>query len=219
MNSARPILSSFLAMALLSGVFGCKPREFEVPELHEQPVLTKVVRKDFTETAPGYGIYSGGFVQVNVEAEDAPNIRVGQIAQARIIPGRISIPCRVSRILKRVSAETWQGIAWLRPVHSGSQNAGLQEGDFVYATIVTRVLHGALAIPREGAFIKDGKTWAIEEVIDEGKTDFKAVPLQVGLMTDGEAEILEGLSEGQTIAIGGGIGYLYPDFKAASGDD
>ena len=95
----------------------------------------------------------------------------------------------------------------------------MRDGDFVFAMIITRTKHGALAIPRRGVFIKESKTWAIEKNTDEkGKVEFKAVEVEVGTASDELVEILKGLKEGGTVAVDGAIGFLYPDFKAASED-
>jgi multidrug efflux pump subunit AcrA (membrane-fusion protein) len=218
MNDPRLFCSLMVGLCVFAFA-GCKSKHMDIPELAEEAELEQVKRQDFTETAPGYGIYSEGMFQVNIEAEDAPMVQAGQSALVQSIPSRKSIPCRVTKILRSVTAETRQGVAWLHPLDVEQAKEQLRDGDFIFASITTRVKHGALAISRRGVFIKESKTWAIEqEKGDGGKVEFKAVEIEVGTSSDDLVEIIKGLSEGQSVAVGGGIGFLYPEFKAASED-
>lgn len=206
-------------MVIVLAFSGCKRKAFQVSEFEEEPEVVQIKKHDFVETAPAYGVVSGGAFQVNIEAEDAPKVQAGQTAVVQAIPGTTSVRARVSRILRNVTAETRQGIAWLEPLDSQMSRKIFREGDFVFAILTIRIKHDALAIPRNGLFIKDSKTWAIVQRTNEkGKVEFKPVEIEVGTSSMEEVEVLKGLDEGQKVASGGAIGFLYPDFKAASED-
>jgi hypothetical protein len=204
---------------LLFLLSGCKSEHLEVPAVPEEVSFEKVKKQDFVVSVPGYGIYNGGTFQVNIEAEDSPLVQSGQKASVQLLNGKKQVACQVIRILRSVTAETKQGIAWLRPLSLDLKKSELQEGDFVYATITTQVKSGVLVIPRRAVFVRDSKYWAIEKGTDEkGKEELKAGEIQVGSSSLESVEVLSGLEEKQEIAVDGGIGFLYPDFRAASDD-
>lgn len=213
---SKVLRSATLGFVTLAALSGCTRKTFEVPEFAEEPEVVEIKKQDFVETAPAYGIYSAGSFQVNVEAEDAPKVQVGTLAVVQPIPGKTKVRARVSRILRSVTAETRQGIAWLQPLDPAEARRGIREGDFVFAVLTLRVKHEALSIPRNGLFIKDSKTWAIVKGTDEkGKVEYRPTEVEVGTSSMERIEVLKGLADGQSVATSGAIGFLYPEFKAA----
>lgn len=207
----------FLILPSVLGLSSCKKTQFDVADLPEEPVIEVVKKRDFVSTIPAYGVYSAGLFQVNIESEDGPFVKVGQKASVQLLPGKARVPCVVSRFLRGVTAETKQGLAWLKPTES--RVVGLRDGDFIFASITTEVKHDALAIPRGAVFVRDGKNWAITKSADEaGKTVFKPVEVKTGATSNDEVEITDGLNEKQSIAVSGAIGFLFPEFKAGADD-
>ncbi len=214
-------LATFFFTATTLLLMSCsKTKKFQVPELLDPPVLQKVIFKDLAEQIPAYGISirNEGRLQseVNVEAEDSPKLMVGEPAIVRPVPSQLSIRSQVSRVMKSVSAETGQSLAWLDPIEVSSC---VPTGEFIYASIVTGIRHHVLTVPRRAILLKEGKTMVIREQREaDGKKSYTAQPVVVGLTTEREAEIKSGLKADDQIVVQGGIGFLYPNFKANAED-
>ncbi|MDE2314564.1 MAG: hypothetical protein KGL04_10385 [Elusimicrobia bacterium] len=173
--------------------------------------------QDLKEYVPGYGISTEetGRLEfaLNIEAADTPQVSRGENATAYVAPSIAPIHCRVARVLRAVSAETGQSIAWLRPVG----DADVPVGNFVDARIITRVRHHVLAVPPAAVLFKSGQAWVIRAEPPQtpsGQTNYVPTAVILGEVTDEAVEIKSGLKPGDKIVVQGGIGYLYPDFKA-----
>jgi hypothetical protein len=217
MAANRALLLS-AALALLTGCHA--GAGIEATEIQDEPETRVVSLGSIQEIAPAYGIAIGSGAnqqfEVNIEAPDAPHVRDGQSAQVKLVSGAQSVPCRVSRVLRGVSAETGQAVAWLAPSAPGR----IPAGEFVFATIITSVRSGVIAIPTQAILYKEGQSWVIRQEKDEkGNPAFRPVAVKTGVYSTSTVEITSGLSAGNTIIDRGGIGYLYPDFKASAEGD
>jgi len=196
--------------ALALGAAGCsRSTAFSAPDLTDAPVLITVEKRDLPETVPVHGIAleGGRELEVNVEAEDAPRVFVGQKAVVSV--SSASITCVVVKVRTGASAETGQALAWLSP--TGRQP--LPSGEFVSARITTRVKRGTLAVPRKAVLVREGKTFVIRQ---EGANGFKPVQVQTASWSGDSVEITGGLKPGDRVVAGGAIGFLYPDFKSGA---
>lgn len=208
-----------LLIALAAAAVACRRGGFEAPELSDAPVVAPARRGEIALTAPVYGIVlerdGRTQLEVNVEAADAPNVREGDACTAYLPPARDATPCAVTRVLRGASAETGSAIAWLAP-RGGPK---LAAGEFVFALITTRVKRGALVVPASAVLTKDGRTWVVRRVKDEkGAARYEPVEVAAGERQGETVEISSGLAPGDETVTQGAIGYLYPDFKAGSGD-
>lgn len=214
-------------------VAGCSKGKAEIPELSDDPVTAPVILKDMPESVPAYGIVSGGALEVNVEKEDAPEVSRGQRAIVLIGQGQNSAECRVTNILQNANIATGLAIAWLKPV----SKTILPDGDFVSAQIILRIKHHVPTVPQQAIFVRDGKTMVIvkqageDVVVDKdaepgkdagmGKTveaRYLPVPVQTGIVSDSDVEILSGLRPQDEVVVQAGIGYVYPEFRSQAGD-
>jgi len=206
-----------LAAALLC-LAGCsRKRMAALPALKDQPVAVQTRLQDLKEYVPGYGISTEetGRLEfaMNIEAADTPQVSRGESATAYVAPSTAPIHCRVARILRAVSAETGQSIAWLRPVGE----VDVPVGNFVDARIITRVRHNILAVPPAAVLFKSGQAWVIRAEPPQnpsGQTNYVPTAVTLGEVTNEAVEIKSGLKPGDQVVVQGGIGYLYPDFKA-----
>ncbi len=211
--------NDFFAVAGISllAFSGCvRETQGEFPSIQEAPVVTQVSRQPLSELAPGYGIIiDGSEFEVNIEASDAPFVKAGDPAEVQISAKGEIIRAKVLRIARNVSVETGQAIAWLAPL----MKVKPETGEFVFATITTAVKKNALTVPSRAILFKEGKSWVIQESKDEkGKTIYAPVAVETGVTSGKLTEINSGIKDGDRIVIQGGIGFLYPDFKANEAD-
>lgn len=198
------------AFLLLSA---CKKGPTDVPDVEDHPAVGAVQVKDIPDVIPAYGIVEGARLVVSIEAEDSPRVREGQRAWAFVLPSTAPIACRVTRSLRDVSAETNQSLAWLEPL-SGRP---LPANSFVSASVEVARRPHALTVPREAVMIRDGRTVVMRRVKGaEGKVSYEPVAVTMGVESGGDVEILSGLTPGEELVTSGGIGLLFPEFKAAS---
>ncbi len=205
------------ALALAAALCACSRKPLEVPALKDAPVVEAARIGEVRLTAPGYGIAlaRGGGVQfeVNLEAEDAPLVREGDPCVAYSPPSTATVSCVVSRVARGVSEETGQALAWLAPKGAERWPAG----EFIFAMITTRTERHALVVPPSAVLTKDGKTWVVvKRAAKDGSASYEPAQVVAGAAADGEVEIEKGLSPGDQVVVQGGIGFLYPEFKAAS---
>ncbi len=202
---------------ILMFTFGCSETKiWQAPEFTDEPQTVKASLKQIASRVPAYGIsvdHGGGieFV-VNIEAEDAPKVRPGEMASAFILPDRTPIACRVSRALPNVSAETGQALASLRPLQANS----IPLNEFIYAAITTSIKKNALTVPKEAVYVRDGRTWVIRKSkTRDGHVEFASVEVNVGESFDSDVEVQSGLEPNDEIVVQGGVGFLYPEFKVS----
>jgi hypothetical protein len=201
------VLTTLLAAA-------CSRRGLPLPGLSDKPALAAAIRRPLPEQIPGYGIAVAGGdrlrFEVNIEAEDSPAVATGQDAVVFAPPDRRPIACRVSRVLRHVSEETGQSIAWLVPV----EPAQVPVNEFVYANITVRVRRQALTVPAAAVLVRYGRLF----VVKAAAAKFAAVEVSTGAASGADVEIRSGLSAGDRVVVRGGVGLLYPDFKSQGED-
>lgn len=205
-----PRLALLASLLLLSG---CKRASVAIPDVEDQPVLGTARVEALTELVPASGVVEDGHIVVNVEAADSSKVREGERAWVSLLPSTAPVAYRVTRVLRGVSAETGQSLAWLAPM----RGRDLPPNSFVSASIETSRISNALVVPRTAIMIRDGKTVVLRQVTDaQGKTSFEPAAVAMGLEAGDKAQILSGLSAGDTVVVSGGIGLLFPEFKAAA---
>jgi len=206
-------------LLLAAAAAACSKRSFEAPPLADEPRTVPARRGEVPLSAPVYGIVLARDgrtqLEVNVEAADAPRVREGDACVAYLPPAKAATPCVVARVLRGASAETGSAIAWLEP----RGGPALAAGEFVFAMITTRVKKGALVVPAAAVLTKNGGTYVVRRTKDgRGGERYEPVEVTVGESAGGEVEISAGLTAGDEAVVQGGLGYLYPDFKAGAGD-
>lgn len=199
-------------LPLLAALTACGKGGAAIPDVEDQPRLGRVERADLPDVVPAYGIAEDGgaprFV-VNIEAADSARVHAGQ--RATVAYSTQAVACRVARILRGVSAETGQAVAWLSP----EGRSAVAANDFVTARIEVGLRRGVLSVPAEAVMIQGGRTLVIRaDEAKDGKTSYAPAPVITGIQSGGKVEIASGLKAGQAIVVSGGIGLLNPDFKA-----
>jgi multidrug efflux pump subunit AcrA (membrane-fusion protein) len=204
-----------LALLALTAAACSRRAPAAVPGLADLPEITTVVRRDLPETVPAYGVASGAELEVTVEAGDARKVRPGQAAEAFVLPSTSAVHCRVDRLMRDASAETGQAVVWLRAAAGGR----VPSDDFVFARISVGTRRGVAVAPRSAVMIRDGRPMAVRvRAGADGADAYEPVPVELGDAAGGEVEIRSGLTTGDRVVAGGGIGFLDPGFKAAGGD-
>ncbi len=215
MNRRSPLLAA-AALALAA----CSGKAPSVPDAPTGFTSAAPVIGEMALVAPAYGVVtasSGGpELEVNVEASDARRVRAGLAATALVGEDGREVSGRVSRVLRGASAETGQALAWITPERRGDLSAAV--GEFVSASIVIGTRRRALLLPRSAVFVRDGRTFVVVSSTAAGGPRWQPREVETGAESGGRVEIARGLSPGDTVAVQGGLGYLYPDFKAAAGD-
>jgi hypothetical protein len=207
---------SILLLCFCVSAVSCGKKENSIPEITDDPVTAPVILKDIQETVPAYGIVTGGLLEVKIGKEDASKVLTGQRAMASVGLGRPAVECRVKKVLRNADFATGLAIAWLKPV----LETDLTGGDFVSAEIILRVKHHVPTVPQPAVFIRDGKTMVILKRMDkDGDAEYEPEPVQTGIDSNPDVEILSGLKLQDEVVVQAGIGYLYPDFRAQVGDD
>lgn len=216
----KPFLSKywiyFCSSLLLIGavVFFIKRnhKTFEVQKLEDEAEVVKVKMEPFTELIPAYGVILRSSpdleVEVAVDANDAKSLRVGLKAIVKANHFQKGTPGQVVRIIRGANAETGQSVVWIRAKNPDGKD---HSGEFAWTRIEITSGEPVLVVPMEAILIKEGKPFVI-------KDDHKPIEVKLGRNNDESAEILEGLKEEDQVLSGGAVGYLYPDFKASSGD-
>jgi multidrug efflux pump subunit AcrA (membrane-fusion protein) len=210
--------TSALILGIVCLVASCsKAPDAKIADLTDNPVSVPAVFADMPEYIPAYGIAvlaSGREreIVVNIEQADTRRLQIGQTAEAFRLPRGESIPCRVKKALRSVSAETGQSVAWLKPT---SLRSKILAGSFFYARILVGVRRHVLVVPPQAIFSRDGKTWVvIQKPGTNGRPDFSAREIQIGLVNRREVEALKGLNPKDLVVVQGGLGYVFPGFMA-----
>jgi len=131
-------------------------------------------------------------VEAAISGADAPRIAPGDRAVVELADGRM-IEGRVRSITPSLNAETRTATAVLDVAP-----LGLQPGQSVRARIVPRVAgrSTAIVVPEEAVQSVGGR----DVVFVRTATGFRTVPVTVGRRSAGRAEIVTGLTAGQSIA-------------------
>ncbi len=194
---------------LVSGCAG-KPAA-KLPDLNDPPSIASVARTDFARTLPGTGVVdTSGALELDLGRWEAGQVKAGQEARAWVDGSGAPLSCRVTRVLPD-AAGGGQSLVWLSP----DRGQALPAGAFVSASITTRVYRGALSVPDSALFVLNGRTVVMVPAPEGGSgLPYVSRPVRVGVRSFGRAQILSGLKAGDKIVVRGGIGYLYPEFKA-----
>ena len=229
MNSKTTRMIALVVALSASAGLGCtRKKPFTVPDFEDPPVFATTIQGDLPIYSPGFGIVksegASPELQVAIERADGPLIHEGQPAKVYVPPSTSPLSGKVTRIIHSVNSETGQSIAWLR-VSSGSTR--FKVGDFVQVQIRAQLKPNALSVPREAVLIREGKNYVIRalrkgespEIKEETpKIAFKSQEVEVGETSDQRVEIKSGLQAGDPVMIRGGLGFLFPEFKADSED-
>ncbi len=205
----------FLFVLSLLTMNGCKAEKVTsvIPDLKDEPEIVQVSRQDMIRLIPAYGIaVSDGELrfEVNIEQADTAQIKIGASAKVNAPSTGQAVNCEVTRLIKNVSAETGQALAWLKPKSASP----ILPGEFIIAELNTGIKHQVLAVPQQAIFIRDGKQFVLRQD-EKAKPPFQAIEVETGLAASGKTEITKGLKAEEAVIARGGLGFLYPDFKSA----
>ena len=188
-----------------------KKQSFKIGALPSEISVSQAEIKNMKTKIPAYGIVieknGRKELEVNIEAGDTQSLRIGQKAKAFIGSTTKPISAKVSHILRAVSSETGQSLAWLGPI----QKSLITPGQFVTAWIYTSQEKKAVAIPKSAVLLRGGKKF----VVIKSQDQYRAQEIKTGISSGKEIEVTTGVKAGDSILTRGGIFFLYPDFKAA----
>jgi len=137
-------------------------------------------------------------------SQDAVRIREGMAAEIYDWGGPGVIPARVRRVepegFTKVSAlgvEEQRALVWLRFTSPPQQWRRLAAGYRVWGRVFLRREASALKVP-VGALARANGAWAVYR-IESGRARLR--PVEVGAVTDREAEIVKGLAAGDPVVV------------------
>lgn len=170
--------------------------------------VTKVLEPSARTVTPGtplLEISDGTGLEAVIEflTQDAARIREGMAAQVYDWGGA-PVPAFVRRVepagYTKVSAlgvEEKRTLVWLHFNGPAAPRQGLAPGFRVWGRVTLRAAPEALKVPL-GALVRRSGAWMVYR-IENGRA--RARPVQVGALTDAEAEVLGGLAEGDKVAV------------------
>jgi HlyD family secretion protein len=172
-------------------------------------VVTRLLQQSERTVAAGtplveVGETSGLEAAIEFLSQDAVRIRPGQKAAIYDWGGSQELPAEVRRVepqgFPKVSAlgvEEQRTLVILRFTGPSSGWAGLAPGYRVWGRVYLRELASAVIAPL-GALVRDGGQWAAYR-IEQGRARLR--PLQVGTLTDRQAEIVAGVAPGDVVIV------------------
>lgn len=152
-------------------------------------------------------VFNPGMMQMHTQVTDIEVVRVQQGAQVMItvdaVPGEVfeGTVRQVSMSGGRPDQGTNLYQVWIELVGGPSLRPGMQANGHIDAGSAT----DALLVPIEAVF-QDRGLPAVEVLNEDGTTT--TVPIEVGLMSAREVEVLSGLEEGQLVITGSSIDLL-----------
>jgi HlyD family secretion protein len=159
------------------------------------------------------GATTGLEAQIEFLSQDAVRIRPGDKAEIYDWGGPKDIPAEVRLVepqgftkISALGVEEQRALVMLQFTGPPSSWAGLAPGYRVWARVYLRRTPSALLAP-SGALVREAGGWAAYR-IEGGHARLR--PVQVGVITDRDAEILQGLSVGDRLV-------LYPSDKVRDG--
>jgi hypothetical protein len=217
MNETNYRWVPILAVSLAGFVSGChKASDFSVSSVTDSPVIHSIRLGDLAQFTEGYGISIGSGpsqeFEVNIEAKRSHEVKVGQMAEVRSIAASEAIRCQVTRVLRNVSQETNQALAWLKPL----RETDIPAGEFIFTQIKSDLKKRVLVVPKTAVLVRDSGTWVIKA--DPSKK-YVAVPIQLGIESGDHVEVTAGVKEADLIVQQGGIGFLSPSFSQKGSSD
>lgn len=181
-------------------------------------VVTRVMQQSERAVTVGTPLVEIGATQgleaaIEFLSQDAVKIRPGMRAEIYNWGGPAEIPAEVRRVepqgFTKVSAlgvEEQRTLVILQFTGPPAAWAGLAPGYRVWGRVYLRQLDSALLAPL-GALIRNRGAWAVYR-IENGRARLR--PIQVGTMTDREAEVLAGVNLGDELII-------YPSDEVSDG--
>ncbi|MGH2460587.1 MAG: efflux RND transporter periplasmic adaptor subunit [Chloroflexota bacterium] len=136
-------------------------------------------------------------VAVNVDAKNAPNVHLGQVATivSDDLPGK-SISGKVTNIAPAIDPQTRTLLVKITP---SVANSGLEDGMLVKVALVTATREGVVAVPSDAIVQRNGQSTVY---IVANSTATPQV-VQTGLTDGTHTEITSGLKAGQVIVTSG----------------
>jgi HlyD family secretion protein len=171
--------------------------------------VTKVLEpsaRTVTAGTPLLEISDGTGLEAVIEflTQDAARIREGMNAEVYDWGGPQTLPAFVRRVepsgYTKVSAlgvEEQRTYVWLHFNGPAEARAGLAPGYRVWGRVILRAEPHALKVPL-GALVRRAGAWMVYR-IEAGRA--RARPVQVGALTDTEAEVKSGLAEGDKVVV------------------
>ena len=171
--------------------------------------VTRVIEPSAREVAAGSPLIEisdpkGLEAVIEFLSEDAARIRQGMPAEVYDWGGPDVLAARVRRVepqaFTKVSAlgvEEQRVLVWLTLTDPPARWASLGPGYRVWGRVFLRTDPAGLTVPL-GALQRHAGAWAIFR-IEEGRARLR--PITVGAMTDKDAEVLRGLSQGDQVVV------------------
>jgi HlyD family secretion protein len=181
-------------------------------------VITRLLQQSERTVSAGaqlveIGATTGLEAQIEFLSQDAVKIRPGDKAEIYDWGGAKDIPAEVRLIepqgftkISALGVEEQRALVMLEFTGPPSSWAGLAPGYRVWARVYLRRTPSALLAPA-GALVREAGGWAVFR-IEGGRARLRRV--QVGVITDKDAEILKGLSAGDKLVV-------YPSDKVRDG--
>jgi HlyD family secretion protein len=172
-------------------------------------VVTGLLQQSERDVAAGtpliqVGVTRGLEAQVEFLSQDAVKIRPGQPAEIYDWGGPAPIPAEVRLVepqgftkISALGVEEQRTLVMLQFTGPPSGWAGLAPGYRVWGRVILREAPDALKAPL-GALVRKDGGWAVFRIA-EGRA--RLTPVQVGAMTDRDAEILKGLATGDRVVV------------------
>jgi HlyD family secretion protein len=172
-------------------------------------VVTGLLQQSERDVAAGtpliqVGVTRGLEAQVEFLSQDAVKIRPGQRAEIYDWGGPAPIPAQVRLVepqgftkISALGVEEQRTLVMLQFTGPPEGWAGLAPGYRVWGRVILRQAPDALKAPL-GALVRKDGGWAVFRIA-EGRA--RLTPVQVGAMTDREAEILKGLAAGDRVVV------------------
>lgn len=171
-----------------------------VTHLLQQSERTVTVGTQLVEIGDTMGLEAA----IEFLSQDAVKIRSGQKAEIYNWGGPTNIPAEVRRVepqgFTKVSAlgvEEQRTLVILQFTAPPSTWTGLAPGYRVWGRVYLRQLPSATLAPL-GALVRDSGNWAVYRVEQQRA---RLQPVQVGVLTDRDAEVLSGLSPGDVVIV------------------
>jgi membrane fusion protein (multidrug efflux system) len=136
-------------------------------------------------------------------------VRVGDRASLRLEGVPEPIDTTVSAVNDTIDPATRTYLVKMRVPNADRQ---LKAGVFVHVEILPQIKTGALLVPPGAVRTEDGRTRVL--AVRDGRA--VPVPLEVGLVSEDAAEVLEGLSEGDEVVIGEAARTIAPGMRVRS---
>jgi len=204
--AARANLASAEALLAAPSRGGSEAVTFTSPA---SGIVTQVVQQSARAITPGTPLVeisdtTGLEAQIEFLSQDAVKIRPGMRAEIYDWGGPATIPAQVRRVepkgFTKVSAlgvEEQRTLVMLQFTSSPTTWRGLAPGYRVWGRVFLREIPSAVLVPL-GALVRADSGWAVFR-IEHGRARLRTI--RIGTMADRDAEVLMGLSPGDSVAV------------------